>query len=176
MNQLIVFIYCLPMGVVAWLLFVGTLAAVILYRKLRQRRWLRPVLMCTALLWLAAVVYTTLLSRRAAAPQEPCFIPFYALWQVLNGGSSELLLTSFMNIALFYPGGVLVRALRPTGKHAGGLPLTMLLFVCFSFGIEYFQYAFALGSPEADDVLHNTLGALLGWLCFHVFLPDPAVT
>lgn len=36
----------------------------------------------------------------------------------------------------------------------------------FSGVIEYVQFFYALGEPEMDDVIHNTLGALLGTLPF----------
>lgn len=170
MKQLIVFIYCLPMDVVAGLLLAATFVLLLLYRRFRCRRWLRPALLCAVLLWFAAVLYITLLNRSSAPSRTPSLIPFHTYWQVLNGGSRELLLASFMNVALFYPGGVLFRALSPGGAHPRGLMLTVLLSTCFSVCIEYCQYAFALGSPETDDVLHNTLGALAGWLCLHLLL------
>ena len=39
----------------------------------------------------------------------------------------------------------------------------------FSFVIETVQYAFSLGVSETDDVINNTLGALLGYLITYLF-------
>ena len=42
--------------------------------------------------------------------------------------------------------------------------LVAALFALVSAGIEFCQYHFALGQAEADDVIHNALGALIGAL------------
>lgn len=38
----------------------------------------------------------------------------------------------------------------------------------FSFCIEALQYIFHLGYAEVDDVIHNTLGAVIGILVFTI--------
>lgn len=39
-----------------------------------------------------------------------------------------------------------------------------ILFALASLAIEFCQYHFALGLAEADDVMNNTLGTLIGAL------------
>lgn len=170
MNRLILFFYRLPMECICQAFVLVTLAGVILLRRYRHRRWLRPGLLCTGALWAAAVVYITILSRSETTVQAPNLVPLHSYLELLRGGTPELIRTNFMNIALFYPAGVLSAALLPQRRRVW--PAAALLFLCFSAGIELYQYHFALGTPEIDDVIHNTLGVMLGWLCFRVFLKD----
>ena len=70
-----------------------------------------------------------------------------------------------MNIVLFYPAGLLACELLPKNwNQAKRIILITVFFAMVSFSIEFCQYHFALGQAEADDVLHNTLGALVGAL------------
>ena len=72
-----------------------------------------------------------------------------------------------MNVALFYPAGLLAASLLPK-KWSGWCRCLLVVFVltAMSAGIEFLQYRYALGRCEIDDVIHNALGALLGSLAF----------
>ena len=72
-----------------------------------------------------------------------------------------------MNVILFYPAGLLTASLFPDKWTClQKIWSTVILFAMFSGMIEYVQFFYALGEPEMDDVIHNTLGALLGTLTF----------
>ena len=79
---------------------------------------------------------------------------------LLGGGERELLRSAFMNVLLFYPGALLLRSILPRGT---GLLVVLGLFAA-TVVIEVCQFALQLGYAETDDVLHNTLGAVLGVL------------
>lgn len=66
----------------------------------------------------------------------------------------------------FYPAGLLSASLLPKKWHlAWRMLLVTVVFAALSAGIEYIQYAYALGKVEIDDVIHNAFGALLGCIC-----------
>lgn len=68
-----------------------------------------------------------------------------------------------MNVILFYPAGLLTASLFPDKwTRLQKIWSTVILFAMFSGMIEYVQFFYALGELEMDDVIHNTLGALLG--------------
>lgn len=74
-----------------------------------------------------------------------------------------------MNVLLFYPAGLLWAGLLPRRWPFGRmLVCTVLSFSLFSLGIELAQFGLGLGLGEMDDVLHNTLGALLGIAVFQL--------
>ena len=78
-----------------------------------------------------------------------------------------------MNAVLFYPAGLLLAGLMPENRsYRKGMLCTVLIFALFSLVIELSQYFWQLGNCEIDDVLHNTLGAGLGYAAFYLDLDD----
>jgi D-alanyl-D-alanine carboxypeptidase (penicillin-binding protein 5/6) len=83
--------------------------------------------------------------------------------RILNGqfiiGVSNLL----GNFVIFIPLGYLVAELFP--KMRKFIKIFSLAFI-FSSGIEIFQYIFARGAADIDDVILNTLGGIAGYLLY----------
>lgn len=116
------------------------------------------------LLWMGILLYTTLGSRDAGGGSVN-LVPFHTYMEVRNGGNPEIYRSNFMNVVLFFPGGFFLGCSLPERRSPFlKLLLSILLFCAFSAGIEYLQYTHSLGRTEIDDVIHNTLGALLGSL------------
>lgn len=68
------------------------------------------------------------------------------------------------NIVVFLPLGVLLPCLQaPCRKFLQMLP-NVLVFV---MGIEIFQLLSTFGAFDVDDILLNTIGAVLGWILYH---------
>jgi len=66
-----------------------------------------------------------------------------------------------MNVIVFIPIGVILGSLL----RVKGSWLVALLIGCSIFiTIEALQFCFMKGFSEVDDVMHNTLGCLIGWL------------
>ncbi|MBR5293311.1 MAG: VanZ family protein [Oscillospiraceae bacterium] len=167
LKQWIVFIYCLPMELLTAGVLLGTFAMAFVLHRHQSCRWVRPGLRGALGLWIGAVLLATVLGREPSVFQTPSLIPLHSYREVLAGGNRELLRTNFMNVLLFYPGGVLCRSLLYK-KRRGGICAVLLLWGA-SLALELCQYRFGLGKPEIDDVIHNALGALLGWLAFRGF-------
>lgn len=126
---------------------------------MRKRRWaaINKVLF---FLSTAVVLYTTLLTRTSGG-YEVILTPFAAL--VAARVQPELYREMLMNVFLFFPLGLtLSNALPRRWNRWLRIGVTTLAGCLLSAGIEYAQYRFALGLAETDDVLCNTLGALLG--------------
>ena len=105
--------------------------------------------------YIAAVLWITLFSRIGHG-YRGFLLPFHSYVEILKGEWRPLL-ENIGNIALFIPLGV---ALKWSGvkdvKKAGFLA---------SLIIEVLQFTFALGTFECDDLIHNTLGAVIGAWC-----------
>ena len=130
-----------------------------LCQHMRKRRWaaINKVLF---FLSTAVVLYTTLLTRAPGIP-EVVLTPFAAL--AAARVQPELYREMLMNVFLFFPLGLtLSNALPRRWNRWLRIGVTTLAGCLLSAGIEYAQYRFALGLAETDDVLCNTLGALLG--------------
>ena len=165
LHTLFLWFYCLPIPAML-LLSAG---AAFLFLAARDRMGRRPAWrLLTALLLAGAVLgilAQTVLGRTPGDFREPVRTLFASYRAVRGGANPELLRSNLMNVMLFVPAGLLgaamlPRKLPPVWKV---LPVTVLLGA-LSFGIEYSQYRFGLGLAEADDLFHNTLGALIGSL------------
>lgn len=65
-----------------------------------------------------------------------------------------------MNVVVFVPVGLLF------GIAFNGMKwwVAILLGMAISFGIELLQLLFLKGFSELDDVIHNTIGFVLGYM------------
>lgn len=144
---------------------VGTAVFLLVDRRLDEKLLWRLFLMALLMLWACAVIWVTILSRSGETAGAFQTAPFHSYREVLSGGNIEILRSNFMNTALFFPAGLLLGRLLPRRWSALCRLLTvLLLFAGFSFAVEIVQYSRLLGHGEIDDVIHNTLGAMLGCL------------
>ena len=134
------------------------------YRRYHETPWCKPVIVVLFLGMLAAILTATLLNRYGTqASTVPSLAPFASYIKAFSGVNKELIRSNFMNVVLFYPSGFFAVILFPEKRHPVlSVLLVCIVFAAISIGIEYCQYAYALGKAETDDVIHNTLGALIG--------------
>ena len=83
------------------------------------------------------------------------FVPF----------ADGLSLSFILNIFLLMPLGFLCPFISRTWEHAGN---TVLLGLSLSLLIEVSQLFTLYRATDIDDLLTNTLGAFIGWLCFRL--------
>lgn len=69
------------------------------------------------------------------------------------------------NIYLFIPFGFILSMITGTG-----IVITSLFGFIFSTMIEFLQYYFCLGMSEFDDVFHNTLGTVIGYIYWKLLM------
>lgn len=158
LGRILHWIYCLPLDQAALLALAATGAFLWLRRRYESRRWWRAGLLALLACWAVVVLIQTFLRDRTAGNGQLSLIPFQCYITVLGGGEKELIRSAFMNLLLFYPGGLIGRSLW---RRPGRL---LIILLTASLVIETAQYALGLGVAETDDVIHNGLGALLGIL------------
>lgn len=149
-RSLIGVLVAMPLLLAVW----GALSA-----RVAARQW-RPGNLALLLVSAAVILYATLFSR-AEGSGSLALTPFAAL--VAARVQPELYREMLMNVFLFFPLGLtLSNALPRRWNYRRRIGVTVLAGCLLSAGIECAQYRFALGLAETDDVLCNTLGALLG--------------
>lgn len=157
-------IYTMNIPVLLLLIFGATAVFSYAYEKMQSKWWSKPVIGLLLIAYIVVIMSITLFTRSAdPEPLTPIMMPFDSYRKVLNGENRELFRSCFMNVVLFYPLGLLTAVLLPRNWHP--FIRTMFIgavFTLMSAGIEYAQYAYALGQPELDDVIHNALGAIIG--------------
>ncbi len=94
------------------------------------------------------------------------FIPFKTIYEYFATRFNIwiALMNVVGNIALFVPLGMYLQVFRKRKKI---LPCVALA-CAISVGVEILQFILGIGAADIDDVLLNTLGALLGILLYRV--------
>lgn len=114
------------------------------------------------LLYLLMVSYITVFSRRGKV-QTDILLSFDSIREAVNRRSLEPLQHLWLNIVMFVPIGALFAAIHPSlARVSTVLPLGMLLTTI----IETAQLLMRNGQCDLEDLVANTVGALLGLLLY----------
>ncbi len=161
-GKLLHWFYCLDLPQAVLVLALGTAAFWLIRQYVTRWRWIAG----GALTVLVPVLLRTTLRRSGSGESQHRLQLFQSYRDAALTGNVEIYRSNFMNVALFFPAGLLMAALLPRRwPRWVRCLMTVLTLAATSVAIEYLQYRNSLGNCEADDVMHNTLGALLGALC-----------
>lgn len=105
--------------------------------------------------YIAAVLWITLF-RRIGDGYRRFLLPFHSYVEILKG-NRQFLLENIGNVVLFIPLDVALKC--------GGMKDVKKAGFFASLLIEVLQFTFALGTFECDDLIHNTLGVVIGAWC-----------
>ncbi len=117
---------------------------------------IKKAIVISALAVSIALIFWITLSSRSMGDVRQSYEPFWSYKEIINGNFKPLI-EIIENIILFVPIGM-----------AAGLILhlnfwqTLVMGFVFSLIIESCQWYGQLGHFEVDDLVHNTLGAVLG--------------
>ena len=154
----------LPLTLLALLLMLALVETAKKYRE-REERIYSFIVALAGLAYLGSVLYfTAFWGPRAGLSGVNLRIKLPLLRAILDCAFLPLARTHLLNILLFVPFGYLLPQMRRTD-----LGRTALAGLCFSLVIESSQTLFHFGVFQADDLIDNTLGTLLGFLLFFVF-------
>ena len=173
LQELILRIYHMDLSKLSRLAVVVAMVFGWIYRKRCGRSWFRICVALGLAGWVGVVLWMTVLSRESGSVAQYSWIPLNTYWRVLCGESGEYLRSAYMNVLLFFPGGLLLAALMPEKwSFRRGMCCAIAGLMLLSLTIELIQYFRQLGTAELDDVLHNNLGAALGYAAFHLDFDD----
>lgn len=102
--------------------------------------------------YIAVVLWITLFSR-LGTEKRSFLLPFYSYKRIV-AGEWRPLLENIGNVALFIPLGIALKWVGVRDVKRAGFFASLL--------IETLQLIFALGTFECDDLIHNTIGAVIG--------------
>ena len=101
---------------------------------------------------------STVIFRATGEIRQYDFHPFWS-YKAIQEGRDDLLAENIMNVVVFIPVGLLLSIAFKQMTW-----WKVLLIGCgISVTIESLQFFFMRGFSELDDVMHNTLGCLLGY-------------
>ena len=97
---------------------------------------------------------STVIFRTTGATRQYDFHPFWSY------DRPDLLIENIMNVIVFIPVGMILGSLL---RVKGSWAIALLIGCSISVTIEVLQFWFMKGFSEVDDVMHNTVGCLIGW-------------
>lgn len=109
---------------------------------------------------------STVFFRYIAGGRDYNFIPFWSYYAFFCGDNPHLLPENIMNIFIFVPLGLLL------GFSCRYMTFNKAIIIgcAVSLGIELLQLLFIKGFSEFDDVMHNTLGCVIGYWLYTILL------
>lgn len=112
--------------------------------------------------YIALIYCSTVFLRKTGKVVVYNYMPFWSYQAYLDGSEPNAITENFANVLVFVPLGFLASfVLRRASFFKIGL------FGAFiSMGIETLQLFFKKGFSEWDDVMHNTLGCVIGYGLF----------
>ena len=97
---------------------------------------------------------STVIFRPTGETRQFDFHPFWSY------DRPELLVENIMNVIVFIPVGMILGSLL---RVKGSWAIALLIGCSISLTIESLQFWFTKGFSELDDVMHNTVGCLIGY-------------
>ena len=114
--------------------------------------------------YVVLVLGGTLLNRSISEDYGAEWVLFWsykdAYEEICTESTFGMLEQIIYNILMFIPWGILIPEIW---RKMRSFHLIMTSALCFSATIEFTQLIFRCGLFEFDDMLHNTLGAVIGW-------------
>ena len=105
------------------------------------------------------LIYCSTVFFRNTGELQYDFMPFWSYRDYFKGVDRSLLAENIMNVVVFVPVGLLAGA----AFRSMSWKKVMVIGLCLSVGIEVMQFVFRKGFSEVDDVMHNTVGCLMGY-------------
>lgn len=149
-------------AIVIWVILAFAVCAVT-YPFYRKGRLSDNAFVALPLLafYLGFTLTITIIERIPSAEAKYQLVVFWS-YKAIQAGRNELIAEVFWNYILFIPIGILLAMLLPSKRSWLAIILGMLL----SSGIELTQLYLHRGLFEFDDIIHNTLGTIIGVILF----------
>ena len=163
---MLLWFYRLPL----WFVITGIVTVIIVYSKLTSylkrkyfKNCIKRFLTYVSLFLSFVLIYYAVLYNRPTDIHEAILLPFQSFIDAQT--QPEMYRTMLMNVTLFVPFGISTSLLLPEySKVSSRILCTVTFAACFAVLLESVQYVFSIGLTQTDDILCNTLGALLGSL------------
>ena len=117
-----------------------------------------------ALAFYIAFVYWITVFSRDAYPQAGSDWRIFWTYGAIADGRDELIVEVIFNLLMFLPIGLIVGLV----VRYGGWLVAFFSGAALSLGIEMLQLHLKRGLCETDDIIHNTLGCLIGFALIRI--------
>ena len=150
-----------PIEVYLGLIAVFAIGLFLVLKFSNDKKHFRLVPKLLLIEYLALLLCSTVLFRTESKDVRYSVEPLWS-YESIQYGHLELIAENVMNVVVFIPMGFLLgcsfRKMR--------LWKVLLIGTCISATVEGLQFYYKRGFSEVDDVIHNTIGCLLGYCAF----------
>ena len=137
----------------------------IIYRWLdnASHRFAKTVNFILFVMAVGGVIYATLINRENK-DYSVNLVPFQSF--VAAKSEFDIYRSMLMNVFLFVPFGLTCPRVFPSRLKKSPILITVASAMIMTVIIEFLQYKLSIGQCETDDVIFNTVGAMLGSLSY----------
>lgn len=133
----------------------------VFFASKKYKRLYKMIVLGAGIIYFAVLLYLTL-GMRSPGQEHTCELAlFWSYREVLSGRERWLLWENIANLFLFFPLGIFLYEWLGNKRK---WYISLLLTISVSVGIELIQLITKLGLFEFDDILHNALGGLIGYI------------
>lgn len=144
--------------------FIGAIVLLSLYGK-RAKNYISRLMLGVYLFFIYGF---TVFFRTVSTRYSHIYTPFWSYKSLFQGEMPSLIYEMIMNVLLFIPLGLVWGSQHHKGTKKQQWLLVFLLGMGLSISIEFLQMFFKKGCFEIDDIIHNTLGCLIGFALWKV--------
>lgn len=156
-----------PHDVYAGCFSILCICVVLLVVKKGLKEGLRRTGYILLLEYIFVIYCSTVISRHTLQEVQYNLIPFWSYLASAREDSDRLLVENVMNAMVFVPVGILWGYVSRKGWKSA-----VVVGAGLSVGIEFLQFVFKRGFSEVDDVMHNTLGCMIGFSIYCLLRRD----
>lgn len=161
----LLYIYCGYDSTVVYVaLGFGVFIALVLFVRFCIQNWysMRKGTIICFIAYFALVLYLTVFMRIGSVDTSIVTTPFDDLKNAIQYRDPEMISHMAANILLFVPFGYLIPAMNP--EKFRRVSFAFLGGIMTSTVIEGVQMIFSLGQSDIDDIIANSIGAVIGYL------------
>jgi glycopeptide antibiotics resistance protein len=141
------------------------------YRKMDRLKSLKVFLMIMYLVFIGYFGFISKIAGRTQSHKNKLnLIPFNTVLQYFSfTDMSDLLdfiINIFGNLIVFMPVGMFIQVFFGNRIWSSRISYVLIIGFLFSLGVESTQLIMSVGVFDVDDLLLNTVGALIGWYLY----------
>lgn len=144
---------------ISFAVLVFTIVAGLYSKRIKYKK--EYVLWSLLVEYLILVLCATALCRQPRAESRVELMPLWIYLELANGSHSVSPMDIVFNLSLFIPIGVLLTGIKPSIKWYK----VLLIGLACSITIEVLQFVLKRGVAQFDDLIHNSISCLIGWVC-----------
>ena len=156
---------------IVWGIFCCGLCSFLKWKESKKNRTpmtIKPwILIFVFTIYMVLLLDGTIFNRISRREYRIELMPFWSYWEVIVKRNMNIIGQMIYNILAFIPFGILIPSLYVKMRRA---TYVIGYAMIVSISIEATQLFLKLGLAELDDVFHNVIGAVLGYLVWNIYI------